>query len=232
MKHTLEEINARFAELRVEWNASEELVKSAEQVCGDAVIPSIKEFRYAGRRIVDAFHEMASGGDLMKADAFIQDAIFNCHCARHDAIDVASGIIASNLAVAVDKIGYQHILAVFQDFAELRRILSSIRGKIRNSRANRTDRDAIYLTIHKTEFPRLIELYDEYQSAEDIMRSLARSQRREIVFLRATTVFALVVATASCIFSGYEALKPREAIAAVAPGTPAVGATTPSHRVP
>jgi len=109
MPATIEEITALFANARQEWNTAEETVKAAEQICGDAVIPSVKEFRYAGRRLIDAF-EALEGGDLPKANGFLQDAVFNCHCARHDAIDVSVAIIASNLSVAIKKIGYRNIL--------------------------------------------------------------------------------------------------------------------------
>jgi hypothetical protein len=199
MSQSSGDIDALFAELRTEWDASEALVKAAEQVSGDAIIPSIKEFRYAGRRIVDALHELKASGDGAKAKAFVQDAIFNCHCARHDAIDVATGIMASTMSVAVEKIGYQHILAAFPKFAELRKKLSEARAKIRVSRQNRTDRDAIYQSIHVTDFPALIELYEEYQSAEDVMKSLAKGQRREILFHRVTTVILVIAAVGSML---------------------------------
>jgi len=204
MAHTLDEINALFANLRVEWDASEKLVKSAEQVCGDAVIPSIKEFRYAGRRLVDAFHALAETGDLNKANDFVQDAIFNCHCARHDAIDVATGIMASNMDVAVQKIGYVHILAAFPNFAELRRSLNEVRDKIRISRGKRSDRDAIYLTVHDTDFPGLLRLYDDYNAAEDLMKALARNSRLEILFSRTATALSILVAIAAVLVAVFK----------------------------
>jgi hypothetical protein len=223
MPHTLEEINALFAELRVEWNASEALVKSAEQVCGDAIIPSIKEFRYAGRRVVDAFATFSGGTDLIKAKAFIQDAIFNCHCARHDAIDVATGIMASTMEVAVKKIGYQHILAAFPKFADLRRHLSAVRIRIRASRGDRENRDAIYQAVHEAEFPALMALYEEFQGAEDLMKSLARRERIELTFTRGTTVISVVAA----LVLAYVALFKK-------PDCPVIQMTTPApmHQAP
>jgi len=198
-----DELNALFADAREEWNRAELIVKTAEQVSGDAVIPSIKELRYAGRRFVDTFHELANGNDLAKAQGFVQDAIFNCHCARHDAIDVATAVIASNLNVAVQKIGYRHVLSAFPKFAELRSQLTAIRAKIRVSRENRTDRDAIYDAIHEGDFPQLAALYEEYLGAEDIMKSLARGQRRREVFYVVTTIGAILVAL-------YASLKPED----------------------
>lgn len=195
-----DELNALFADARDEWNRAEAIVKTAEQVCGDAVIPSIKELRYAGRRFVDTFHELANGSDINVARGFVQDAIFNCHCARHDAIDVATAIIASNLNVAVQKIGYRHILEAFPRFAELRSQLTTIRGKIRASRSNRTDRDAIYESIHAGDFPQLAALYEEYLGAEDIMKSLARNARVREAFYAVATLASIIVAILAIIF--------------------------------
>jgi hypothetical protein len=217
MPTTQEEVDALFDTLRAEWNTSEGLVKTAEQVCGEAVIPSIKEFRYAGRRVVEALHESAKGGDLAKAKDFVQDAIFNCHRARHDAIDAATAIMAATLLVAVNKIGYQHILTAFPDFAKLRKELSAVRGKIRLSRENRDDRDAIYISLNSTDFPALMVLYEDYQNAEDIMRSLARNQRREILFLRVTTGLAVAAAVISATVNVYQATHPPTPVAATAP---------------
>ena len=201
MAITQDELNALFADARNEWNRAELIVKTAEQVCGDAVIPSIKELRYAGRRFVDTFDELANGSDLTVAKGYVQDAIFNCHCARHDAIDVSTAIIASNLNIAVQKIGYRHILEAFPRFAELRGQLTAIRTKIRASRANRTDRDAIYEAIHAGDFPALAALYEEYLGAEDIMKSLAKGARWREVFYVITTAGSLVVAVCAIVFS-------------------------------
>jgi hypothetical protein len=43
-----------------EWNRAETDIKTAELVVNNIVIPSVKELRYAGRRIVDALAEMTA----------------------------------------------------------------------------------------------------------------------------------------------------------------------------
>ena len=197
MPLTHDEVNALFAEVSEEWNQAEEIVKAAEQICSEAVFPSIKEFRYAGRRLIDSFGEMANGNDRAVIEGFVKDAVFNCHCARHDAIDVATATIASNLEIVVSKIGYDIVLKAFPEFADLRRRLAEVRGKIRQSRVNRTDRNVIYQTIHNVDLPALASLYDQFQGAEDIMKSLASRERGERLFLRVTTVVAIIVAIVS-----------------------------------
>lgn len=207
MPASQQDIDDLFALARVEWNKAEEVVKSAEQICGEAVVPSIKEFRYAGRRVIDALHEMGNGNDLDVTLGLLKDAIFNCHCARHDAIDVATAVIASNLSIVVDKIGYEHILKAFPRFADLRKSLNVVRSKIRQSRGNRTERDTIYAAIHDADLPALAALYDDFQAAEDIMKSLARRERRNDQFKNVTTVVSIMVAIAACTFTGYNATK-------------------------
>lgn len=196
-----EELNALFAEVRDEWNQEEEVVKSAEQICSEAVFPSIKELRYAGRRLVDSFHEMANGNDEAAIRGYVKDAVFNCHCARHDAIDVATATIASNLELVVRKIGYDHVLKAFPEFVDLRDRLGRVRAQIRQSRSNRTERDEIYQAIHDVDLPALATLYEKFQSAEDVMKSLAGKERIGRLFLWITTGISVVVAVGSFLWA-------------------------------
>lgn len=224
-----DEINALFAEVREEWNQAEEIVKAAEQICAEAVFPSIKEFRYAGRRLVDTFNELANGADMPTINGFIKDAVFNCHCARHDAIDVATATIATNLDLVGTKIGYEVALKAFPQFSELRHRLIVVRGKIRASRADRTNRNAIYTSIHDADLPGLASMYDQFQAAEPIMKSLARKQRSEQLFLRVTTVVAILIAAASFFYGVMK--KPDAAVLTLPAGAvvtvPALKAATP-----
>jgi len=76
-----------------EWNRAETDIKTAETVVNNIVIPSVKELRYAGRRIIDAIMEMTanpSAYDPARVRALLDDAHFDCHRARHDAIDAAT----------------------------------------------------------------------------------------------------------------------------------------------
>ena len=200
MAATKDDIDALLRTLSEEWNKAEVVVKSAEQICGEPIVPSIKELRYAGRRLVDASHG-ETAKDLDAVQGLLKDAVFNCHCARHDAIDVATAVIADNLNVAVKKVGYEHILKAYPEFATLRKELSTIRAKIRSSRENRTQRDAIYESIHDVDLPKIAGSYDGFHSAEDIMKSLARGQRRGDLFKNALTICSLLIAAGSLFFA-------------------------------
>ncbi len=200
MATTREDIDQLLKTASEEWNRAEEVVKSAEQICGEPVIPSIKELRYAGRRLVDSLNA-DTARDLDLVQGLLKDAIFNCHCARHDAIDVATAIIASNLSIVVREIGYEHVLSAYPDFAKLRKELSHIRAKIRVSRANRSQREEIYRSIHDVDLPAIAGLYDDFHSAEDIMRSLARKSRMGELIKNLLTGASVLIAAGSLVFA-------------------------------
>ena len=37
-----------------EWNRAELIIKTAEQICGEPVMPCVQELRYAGRRLIES----------------------------------------------------------------------------------------------------------------------------------------------------------------------------------
>jgi len=88
-----------LTQIRREWDKAEHSLKIAEQVGNQVIFPAIKELRYAGRRIVDALAECASGGDANKVRALLDDALFDCYRARHDAVDASISTIAAELDV-------------------------------------------------------------------------------------------------------------------------------------
>jgi hypothetical protein len=99
-----------------EWNQAEEDVKVAEQICNEIVVPAIKEMRYAGRRIVDAIAKMHAGERAEEIEALLREARFDCHRARHDAIDAGTSKIAIDLEIMVKKLGPEVILPVCPGF--------------------------------------------------------------------------------------------------------------------
>jgi hypothetical protein len=133
-----------------EWNKAEEDIKTAEMVVQNIVIPAIKELRYGGRRVIDVL--MAITGNPENPDhdritALLDDARFDCHRARHDAIDAATAKIAADLEIMVEKLGCESILPAFPSFPSLYRNLTDIRDQICKSRRNRDNREAIYSVI-------------------------------------------------------------------------------------
>jgi hypothetical protein len=185
----LESYTDHIARICREWNKAEEDIKLAEQVCAKVVLPSVKELRYAGRRIVEALNEIGNNGDQKRIRNLFQDAEFDCHRARHDAIDAATSNIAQDLDIAVRKLGYNAILPAFQKFTELRKKLNAVREKIAKSRGAREKREEIYSSIEDQEFPYIVSLFREFQENEEIMKGLARKQR----WLEALAIMGIVI---------------------------------------
>jgi hypothetical protein len=73
-----------------EWNRAEADIKIAEQVANKVINPSIKELRYAGRRIVDGLVKAQRDDTSSEVISLFRDALFDCHRARHDAIDAGT----------------------------------------------------------------------------------------------------------------------------------------------
>lgn len=216
MSPTGEQFAGLFARLRTEWDLSEATIKAAEQVNGEVIVPSIMELRYAGRRAVDALNEAAVSGDMAKAEDYLQDAIFNCHCARHDAIDVATAVIAQRIAAVAQHIGYENVLAAYPGFADLHMRVSRVKSKIRLSRGERGNRDAIYEAIQGEDLPALATAYEEFQASEPLMRKLAsRARRRQVAsfIITGIVVLAALLSLARDYFDWSWPATPSEAIA-------------------
>lgn len=177
--------DARCAQLNTilhEWNRAEEDIKTAEQICGKVVNPSIKELRYAGRRIVDALARIGAGDDGEEVDKLFADALFDCHRARHDAIDAGTSKIAADLEIMLEKLKHDVVLAVYPGFREIFVDLQEVRNKIVASRGDRENREAIYSVIEDSDFPALVRRFNDMRLSEGIMKSMAtRNRVRDLV---------------------------------------------------
>lgn len=173
-KHT-----EQLRKIQEEWNLAEQDIKIAEQVVHKIVFPAIKELRYGGRRIVDALHIITSG-EADPTDRFktlLAEAEFDCHRARHDAVDAASAKIAADLETMTKYIGHGPILQVYPKFAELVRRSIDVRKRINESRGKRTDRAAIYASLEGNEFPVLVDEFNDMKASESMMTALAKKDR-------------------------------------------------------
>ena len=172
-----------FEQICAEWNKVEKDIKLAEQVSGKAVIPSINELRYAGRRIVDALAKARVPGSEHDVAVLLAEARFDCHRARHDAIDVGSSIIAGECEAMVRHLGYEAILKTYPEFPALNAQLVKARRMIAHSRQNRDEREKIYAELEDVAFPGLVEKFNALKASGPIMVELAKSQRRKNAFL-------------------------------------------------
>lgn len=161
-----------------EWNRAEGDIKQAEQVCAEVVNPAINELRYAGRRLIDAIGSAYAGKDHAHVKALLTDALFDCHRARHDAVDAATSKIAIDLVIYPDKLGIDVVLQAFPHFSDLVGEVDALREKIVASRTIRENRENIYTGIETVDFPSLVASYNRFKASEPIMRELAERNRK------------------------------------------------------
>jgi len=190
-----------LSSVREEWDKSESYIKEAEQVNNAVVFPSIKELRYAGRRIIDALYLIVSNGNPSEISDLLRDARFDCHRARHDAIDAATSKIAIDLEIAVKYLGPSIVLDSFPKYRELVNKIQRIRKKIAESREERTKRENIYSSIEEEDFPGLLKLYYEFKNSESLMQKAADKERKIRAYSGVLTMLSIVIAIVSAIIA-------------------------------
>jgi predicted O-linked N-acetylglucosamine transferase (SPINDLY family) len=172
-----------FEKLAEAWNRAEHSIKSAENICDDVVSPAINELRYAGRKVVESW-QLAVGGKAADATERLRDALFDCCRAEHDAIDAATATMAVRMLNATDSMGYDAVLKAFPEFPALKRAVAATQRLAEESRAERNNRQATYALIQQAHFPQIICLYSAFMDSEEMMRGLARTDRRNTLVSR------------------------------------------------
>lgn len=159
-------------ELLAEWDRAEEAVKQAEFIQGEVVAPSVNELRYAGRKVVEAL-QLAANNDAERAQRLLNDAIFDCMRARHDAVDAITAFISMKLDAVTEEIGVDVVLQCFPDMPKLVAALGRVEEVIATSREDRTNRDAIYETLRQTDLREIVDLYGALKANEKLMQARA-----------------------------------------------------------
>ena len=139
--------------------------------------------------------------------SFLDDARFDCHRARHDAIDAATAKIAADLEIMVEKLGYESILPAFPAFSTLYQNLTNVRDRIRESRGKRDKREDIYSVIEAVDFTKLVVDFNQMRACEPIMVALAKKNRRIIFFGKwgfIVGVVALILTMIGIVFAVIE----------------------------
>ena len=195
--HLAGALKERLGELLNEWDRAEESIKQAEFIQDEVVLPSINELRYAGRKIVEALR--LSDDDPSRAELLLNDAIFDCMRARHDAVDAVTAFISIKLDALTEELGVDVVISCFPRMPELIAALGEVEDAIVVSREKRTDRDAIYETLHRADLPRIIGLYKSLRANEEIMQARARELASETRKADRRFWWALFVALAGVI---------------------------------
>ena len=189
-----------LADIQREWDLAETTIKRSEQVANDVVIPAINELRYAGRRIIDALNAAQLPDHEVKVAAYLEDARFNCHRARHDAMDAALDIIARDFDNLTKRLGYDAVTRAYPGFSALYADFAIARSKIAASRGDRENRDAIYKSIEQVDFPGIADRYAALLTCKPIALSFAaktRAQRIGFWVMFAVAVSSLAFAAAN-----------------------------------
>jgi hypothetical protein len=173
-----DEYRTTLDELTKAWDRAERSIKSAENVCEDVVSPAVNELRYAGRKLVESW-QLLVAGKAEDAKERLRDALFDCCRAEHDAIDAATATMAMRTLNATDSMGYDTVLKSFPDFPQLTRSLAAIQRLAEESRAERNNRQATYALMQEAQFPELLRLYREFLDSEEMMRAMAKAERRK-----------------------------------------------------
>ena len=157
---------ARIVRLYNAWADAEEAAKIAEHAVGEAVMPAIMELRYAGRKLSKSLNNYIANQNLAEADRWLEDAINDCHRARHDATDAATAFIAVRLDNATKQFGPDEVRACFPCYPELRSLLAQTRKKIAASRRDHNSRHDIYAELEIAALPKIMSLYEAFVANE------------------------------------------------------------------
>jgi len=159
----------------------------------------------------------------------LQDAWFNCHRTRHDAIDAAISQISITIDSAVKNLRYSAVLAAFPDFVRLIASIQQIREQIRKSRASQDDRDALYEVVEGSDFPQLMTWFAHFQTSESVMIELARDSRRERIIVRWALIIAICAVVLGVVPTAYEIAmdRPQSAPISTSVSRPAIPPITP-----
>lgn len=187
--------DALIAEIKREWDKAEEVVKLAELVCEDVIIPAVAELRYAGRRLVDALNGQATGKTEGEVIALVEDARFCCFRSRHDAIDAALGRMALEIDVLANAMGYDVVHNSYPDFVAYVQRLTSARRQIAISRGDRNNREAIYESLVATDFSKLVDDHLALKTSETTMRIIVDRKR--------LTIWLGIIASLAIAIPGY-----------------------------
>lgn len=161
------------------WMRAEEVLKITERIKNETFIPSVKELRYASRRVVQAHIEVSAGNATDDGiNVHLTEAIENCRKARHDAIDSAINFVHEQLDKVASTVGLAVLSQAFPRYAELRSRIRTIDERIVSSRRDRGAMDDEYETIKRDHLNQVVDCYFELESSADVIKDIQRAARR------------------------------------------------------
>lgn len=173
---THEEVRIAYASLVAEWDRAEGLIKEAERIRAQVVMASVNELRYAGRRLIDAkaMSECVDSPDFdpVAFRSNIQEAIYFCHRAQHDAIDAVVLYVQKILDRYEAEFGYSLLAEQYPPYFKIRASLQEANDLIAQSREKRTDRVNIYKRLASDHYAEMLKHYYTLRSNEVVLTKL------------------------------------------------------------
>lgn len=169
-----------------EWMRAEEVIKLAERIREEAVIPAINELRYGARRLVQALRilrgleQPPTGEDPIKAlDHHFIEAIENCIKAQHDALDAAIMYAGLQAKTLIEGIG---LLPVLEHFPQMRELISEIHAAdllIVDSRRDRQNLNKRYEELKQNHLEKIVDLSRDALFSVTVIDAAAKRKRAE-----------------------------------------------------
>lgn len=183
--------SSKLESLMEEWDKTEEVLKIAEVATKNAISPAIWELRYAGRRVVDALLAYKNGKPNEQIISLLDDAIFDCHRARHDAIDATIAFFAKKIEIASNAFEGGILEKEFPSFLKLNDLVIAIQEKIQKSRRDRLKRDCTYIETANKEFEECCILFKSFETSILLIKPL--KMRSRLKFLIKKALFFLLL---------------------------------------
>lgn len=210
-----QETAARLRVLPDAWNRVESLLKLAELIRGEALIPAINELRYAGRSIVSVVGSLGEGTSIESSSEAIREiehADFHLRLARMDAIDSIILFVSEACDSMISDAGMGQFLKMSPEAETLLHLLRNAKRAIVESRAATVGgkeaelkRDGIYQDLEVSLVPQILELYiqvrKEFQGIS--YRQRAKKSRERYLLLFTSFAIAVIIGVASNIIWVY-----------------------------
>jgi len=161
------------------WNDTEKVLKEAEQLRGELVVPAVSELRYAGRKLVDFTNSRLANEEMVASKKHIYDYEQCCIRARHDAVDAAVMYMKIYYIHMVRTFGIDIVHECYQHHVELKRAIAIVEQRVLLSRKERHLRVDLYSEINGDGLTELINKFRDLVDSEEVAAGIRRARDRE-----------------------------------------------------
>ena len=201
-----QDVLAALTAIEAQWNAAESYVKHVERLRrGRVVGASINEFRYAGRRLVEAYSIVRQRPDDPEARSraleLLREVKHFCLRAQHDAIDGAVTYVDQALDKLEREFGADLLHEKFPKYLSMKQALQEISGIMATSRGDREARDRLYSDMRQGLVDNLIQDHLELETSREVLEAAytnrVRREKRESWRFWLTIIVGMLAAIAA-----------------------------------